>query len=149
MRNALLLTMDPDRPDPDTLLDRVRADEARADQGRLKIFFGMAPGVGKTYAMLEAARELAKDGVDVVVGYLEPHVRPETQALALGLDMLARRSVNHHGRAVFEFRVDALNVFDNVYFTTVSGVGSSTADGFEVTGATSGRTIQLVSRISW
>jgi hypothetical protein len=64
-------------------------------------------------------------------------------------DMSLTKQIRLVGRAVFEFRVDALNVFNNVYFTTVSGVGSTTADGFEVTGATSGRTVQLVSRITW
>ena len=58
------------RPDPDTLLQRVQAEEARQARGKLKIFLGAAPGVGKTYSMLEAAREAAEDGMDVVVGYI-------------------------------------------------------------------------------
>ena len=85
--------MNDERRDPDQLLAAVQAQEAREARGKLKIFFGAAPGVGKTYAMLEAARKVAKEGVDVLVGYLEPHIRPETQALVLGLDMLARRQV--------------------------------------------------------
>jgi two-component system sensor histidine kinase KdpD len=76
------------RPDPDALLARVQAEEAKQARGKLKIFFGAAPGVGKTYSMLEAARKVAKEGMDVVVGYIEPHARPETQALVLGLDIL-------------------------------------------------------------
>ena len=65
--------MSDQRPDPDALLARVQAEEAKQKRGKLKIFFGAAPGVGKTYAMLEAARKVAKEGMDVVVGYIEPH----------------------------------------------------------------------------
>ena len=94
---------DDKRPDPDELLARVQAEEAKSRRGKLKIFFGAAPGVGKTYAMLQAARKVAKEGLDVVVGYVEPHARPETQALVLGLDVLARRPVNYRGREILEF----------------------------------------------
>lgn len=96
-----------DRPNPDELLARVQADEARQARGHLKIFFGMAPGVGKTYAMLEAAHKVAKEGRDVIVGYIEPHVRPETQALVLGLDLLQRRSVTYRDRTLTEFDLEA------------------------------------------
>lgn len=99
--------MTDDRPDPDALLARVQADEVRQSRGRLKIFFGMAPGVGKTYAMLEAARKLAKEGVDVVIGYVEPHARPETYALVLGLDQLPPRSVTYRGKTIQEFDLEA------------------------------------------
>lgn len=99
--------MENQRPDPDTLLARVRQDEAKAARGKLKIFFGAAPGVGKTYAMLEAGRKAAKEGMDVVVGYVEPHARPETQTLVLGLDMLARRKVEYKGHTILEFDLDA------------------------------------------
>src|SRR5438270_4828733 len=91
------------RPNPDELLARVQAEEAKSQSGTLKIFFGAAPGVGKTYAMLEAARKEAKEGVNVLVGYVEPHARPETQALVLGLDVLARRTVTYRGRQLLEF----------------------------------------------
>jgi two-component system sensor histidine kinase KdpD len=70
------MTAADDRPDPDALLARVKAEEAKEARGKLKIFFGAAPGVGKTYSMLEAAHREAKAGVDVVIGYIEPHVRP-------------------------------------------------------------------------
>ena len=73
------------RPDPDALLARAKEEEARKRQGRLKLFFGAAAGVGKTYAMLEAARALRADGVDVVVGIVETHGRAETAALVEGL----------------------------------------------------------------
>src|SRR5262245_40191043 len=95
------------RPNPDELLARVKADEAKSLRGKLKIFFGAAPGVGKTYAMLEAARKVAKEGADVVVGYIEPHARPETQALVLGLDVLPKRTVSYRGRDMFEFDLEA------------------------------------------
>ena len=96
-----------DRPDPDQLLNKVKAEEAKQARGKLKIFFGAAPGVGKTYSMLEAARKAGKEGADVVVGYVEPHARPETQALVLGLDVLPRREVEYKGTKLHEFDVNA------------------------------------------
>lgn len=99
--------MDDRRRDPDALLLRVQADEAKKARGKLKIFFGAAPGVGKTYTMLEAGREQAREGLDVLVGYIEPHARPETQALVLGLDMLARREVPYRGTKLIEFDLEA------------------------------------------
>ena len=99
--------MSDDRPDPDALLARVKAEEAGHRRGRLKIFFGMAPGVGKTYAMLEAARKVAKEGADLIVGYLEPHARPETYALVMGLDILPRKMVEYRGRIDQEFDLEA------------------------------------------
>lgn len=76
------------RPDPDVLLAQVEAEETGNRRGKLKIFFGYAAGVGKTYAMLQAARRERADGVDVVVGYVETHGRPETAALLEGLEIL-------------------------------------------------------------
>ena len=95
------------RPDPDALLAQVESDAEHRTRGRLKIFFGAAPGVGKTYAMLEAARKVAAEGEDVIVGYVEPHVRRETQALTLGLDLLAKRHVEHRGTVLWEFDLEA------------------------------------------
>ena len=86
-----------ERPDPDALLARLHEDDARARRGRLKIFFGAAPGVGKTYAMLEAARALKAAGTDVVVGYVEPHGRSETEALLDGLEVLPPQELEHRG----------------------------------------------------
>src|SRR5256885_13651745 len=79
------------RPDPDALLARVQREEAKARRGKLKVFFGATAGVGKTYAMLEDARALKARGVDVVVGYVEPHGRAETEALLEGLGRLPYR----------------------------------------------------------
>src|SRR5262249_38924074 len=94
------------RPDPDALLARVQAEEAQGKRGKLKIFFGAAPGVGKTYAMLEAARKEGKAGGDVVIGYVEPHVRPETAALVLGLDIFPRKKVEYGGAVLQEFDLE-------------------------------------------
>lgn len=94
------------RPNPDELLARVQAEEAVQVRGKLKIFFGAAPGVGKTYAMLEAARKVAKDGIDVVIGYVERHVRPETYELTLGLDVLPMKSVPYRDAVLREFDLE-------------------------------------------
>jgi len=95
------------RPDPDALLARVVRAEALQRRGRLKIFFGAAPGVGKSYAMLEAARKRKADGGDVVVGYVELHGRPETEALLQGLEVLPPLRLDHRGLALTEFDLDA------------------------------------------
>src|SRR5229473_423997 len=95
------------RPDPEMLLAQVREEQRRAGRGRLKIFFGASPGVGKTYAMLEEARAKRREGVDVVVGVVETHGRPETQALLEGLDTLPRRAIEYRGITLHEFDLDA------------------------------------------
>ncbi|HEY6484567.1 MAG TPA: sensor histidine kinase KdpD [Steroidobacteraceae bacterium] len=98
--------MDAVRPDPDRLLAHVQAEEARARRGRLRIFFGAAAGVGKTYAMLEAARSLRSGGTDVVVGYVEPHGRIETEQLLEGLERLPTLAVRYRGIVRGEFDLD-------------------------------------------
>jgi two-component system, OmpR family, sensor histidine kinase KdpD len=95
------------RPDPDRLLERLKAEEAGGGRGALKIFFGYVAGVGKTYAMLEAARRRAAAGVDVVVGYVEPHGRSETEALLDGLDVLGPAQVAYRGITLGELDLDA------------------------------------------
>src|SRR5437870_5174741 len=95
-----------ERPDPDALLARVQDDEARAQRGRLKIFVGAAAGVGKSYAMLEAARKQASTGMDVVVGYVELHGRAETEALLEGLEILPAQRIAHRGIGLREFDLD-------------------------------------------
>ena len=95
------------RPDPDQLLAHVQAEEARAKRGRLRIFFGACAGVGKTYAMLEAARSLRSGGTDVVVGYVEPHGRVETERLLEGLERLPSLPVRYRGIVRQEFDLDA------------------------------------------
>jgi two-component system sensor histidine kinase KdpD len=95
------------RRNPDELLARMRREEERAQRGRLKIFFGAAPGVGKTYAMLEAARAQAAAGIDLVVGYIELHGRKETEALLDALEILPPRRLEHRGIVLQEFDLDA------------------------------------------
>lgn len=94
------------RPDPDALLRRLAAAESRT-RGRLKIFFGASPGVGKTYAMLEAARARRAEGIEVVIGWIETHGRAETAALADGFERLTPRQVDYRGVQLQEFDLDA------------------------------------------
>jgi two-component system sensor histidine kinase KdpD len=95
------------RPDPDQLLATVKAEEARARRGKLRIFFGASAGVGKTYSMLEAARGVRAAGVDLVVGYVEPHGRIETERLLEGLEQLPFLTVRYRGTVRREFDLDA------------------------------------------
>ena len=95
------------RPDPDELLAQVRAEEARARRGRLHIFFGASAGVGKTYAMLEAARSAKAGGSEVVIGYIEPHGRVETERLMEGLERLPTLPVRYRDIVRQEFDLDA------------------------------------------
>lgn len=95
------------RPDPDAILAKVREEERSSPRGRLHIFFGAVAGVGKTYAMLQAAHDRLRDGVDIVVGHVETHGRPETTALLAGLPALPPRPMNYRGRLINEFDLDA------------------------------------------
>ena len=96
------------RPDPDALLARVQEQQTLEQRGRLKMFFGAAAGVGKTYAMLEAAHEKRTDGADVVVGYVQPHGRPETEALLAELPAVPPRLVEYRGTTLGELDLDAV-----------------------------------------
>jgi two-component system sensor histidine kinase KdpD len=95
------------RPDPDALLARVQEEHAGEHRGKLKVFFGAAAGVGKTYAMLEAARAQHAAGVDVVIGWVETHGRAETEALLPGLERLPPRAVEYRSTVLREFDLDA------------------------------------------
>jgi two-component system sensor histidine kinase KdpD len=99
--------MEVSRPDPKKLLAKLQNEEAIAQKGKLKIFFGAAAGVGKTYAMLESAHRLQKDGVDVVTGCVVTHGRPETEALLQGLKSIPLKVVNYRGTALTELDIDA------------------------------------------
>lgn len=99
--------MNDERPDPDALLARLTDEETKASRGRLRIFFGFAPGVGKTYRMLEEAHALRAAGTDVVVGIVETHGRAETQSRLEGLPALPRRESSHRGRRLAELDLDA------------------------------------------
>lgn len=99
--------MDQNRKNPDQLLEIIRQEENKQKRGKLKIFFGYAAGVGKTYAMLTAAHEAQNRGVDVVAGYIEPHARPKTAALLDGLEMLPQLDIVYNGIQLHEFNLDA------------------------------------------
>src|ERR1700676_4783856 len=92
------------RPSPDALLE----DARREQRGRLKIFLGAAPGVGKTYEMLVAAQARLREGTDVVVGVVEAHGRKETEALLSGLEVMPRRRVEYRERVLEEMDLDGL-----------------------------------------
>ncbi|MFY9991876.1 MAG: two-component sensor histidine kinase, partial [Rhodoplanes sp.] len=98
---------DPDqRPSPDALLEAARREEGRT--GKLKIFVGAAPGVGKTFEMLQAARAKQKEGVDLVVGVVETHGRKETQVLLDGLEVIPRKRIDYRGQTLDEMDIDAI-----------------------------------------
>ncbi|MEA3122457.1 MAG: two-component system, OmpR family, sensor histidine kinase KdpD, partial [Paraburkholderia sp.] len=96
-----------ERPDPDALLNKIQREEEKQRRGRLKIFFGASAGVGKTFAMLQAARRRLDEGVDVVVGIVETHGRKETLALLHGLDVINPALIEYRGRVLPEFDLDA------------------------------------------
>jgi two-component system sensor histidine kinase KdpD len=97
-----------DRPDPDKLLEKILKAEEIKQKGRLKIFFGMCAGVGKTYSMLLAAQKNKKEGLDVVVGYIETHDRVETEQLLAGLEIVARKKTTYKGIILEEMDLDAI-----------------------------------------
>jgi two-component system sensor histidine kinase KdpD len=96
------------RPSPEALLEAARREERRS--GRLKIFVGAAPGVGKTYEMLQQARARKQDGYDIVVGVVETHGRKETQALLDGLEIIPRKRLDYKGQSLEEMDLDAIVV---------------------------------------
>src|SRR5450759_2904469 len=95
------------RPDPDALLAQVQEQERRAARGKLRIYFGASAGVGKTYAMLAAARKLQAEGHPVLVGVVETHGRSETALLLEGLEVLPPRIIEYRGKTITEFDLDA------------------------------------------
>jgi two-component system sensor histidine kinase KdpD len=96
------------RPDPDELLKKLKKDEEKSGKGKLKIFFGMCAGVGKTYTMLSEARDAVAKGIDVVVGYIETHNRMETAELVLGLEVVPRKKIEYRGTILEEMDIDAI-----------------------------------------
>jgi two-component system sensor histidine kinase KdpD len=103
-----MINNDDIRPSPEAMLKLARAEEVTAELGKLKVFLGYAAGVGKTYAMLEAARQRKKDGRDVVAGYVESHGRAETDALLEGIEILPPWEVRYMGVALQEMDIDAV-----------------------------------------
>src|SRR5580700_7743561 len=118
---------DPERrPSPEALLEVARREEHRI--GKLKIFVGAAPGVGKTYEMLQTARAKLQEGVDVVVGVVETHGRKETEALLEGFEVLPRKPTIYVNRLLNEFDIDAalrrrpnLMLVDELAHTNIPG----------------------------
>ncbi len=102
------MTSELHRPDPDKLLAQIKSDEAKSQRGKLKIFLGYVAGVGKTYAMLEAAHQRLDEHQDVVVGYAETHGRKETEALLAGLEIIPRRQVEYRGTTLSEMDLDQI-----------------------------------------
>src|SRR5262245_4418169 len=98
--------MTDERPNPDALLAQLKTEAAGEKRGKLKIFLGMCAGVGKTYAMLEAARLRVIEGQNVLIGVVETHKRTETEMLVLGLDLMPRREVPYQGVVLREFDLD-------------------------------------------
>jgi two-component system sensor histidine kinase KdpD len=96
------------RPDPDLLLAQVQAEDERAERGKLKIFLGYAAGVGKTYAMLQAAHQRQEAGVEVVIAYIETHKRAETEALVDGLEIIPRALLDYRGTHLQEMDLDGV-----------------------------------------
>lgn len=96
------------RPDPDAILQALHKEEHQSQKAKLKIFFGMCAGVGKTYDMLKASHEQKSNGVDVVIGYIETHKRAETEALVSGLPIIPRKKVEYKGTSLEEMDLDAI-----------------------------------------
>src|SRR4051812_48697521 len=94
------------RPSPDALLEAARREERRS--GKLRIFVGAAPGVGKTYEMLQQARARKRDGYDIVIGVVETHGRSETEALLEGLEIVPRRRLDYKGQGLEEMDLDGI-----------------------------------------
>ncbi len=97
----------PERPNPEEILSQVQQEENTELLGKLKVFLGAAPGVGKTFSMLEAARLKQEEGLDVVVGVVETHGREETQERLAGLEVLPRKKILYHNVELLEFDLDA------------------------------------------
>ena len=97
-----------ERPDPDKLLSRLTEEEQQQARGKLKIFLGYVAGVGKTYAMLEAAHQRRHEGVDVTAGYIETHGRKETEELVKDLELIPRKQVEYRGTTLAEMDLDAI-----------------------------------------
>lgn len=100
--------VDDNRPNPDELLASIKNEEEKSKRGKLKIFFGMCAGVGKTYSMLQTAQIEKKKGADVVIGYVETHRRKETEALVEGFEIIPRRKYKYRSAMIEEMDLDAI-----------------------------------------
>ena len=116
------------RQNPEQLLEVVNREEYKKYRGHLKIFFGYAAGVGKTYAMLKAAHAAKQRGIDVVVGYVEPHARPQTAALLKGLEQIPNLIIDYNGITLKEFDLDA-TIKKHPTLVLVDELAHTNADG--------------------
>jgi two-component system sensor histidine kinase KdpD len=121
-------TLENNRPNPDELLASIKQKEETTKRGKLKIFFGMSPGVGKTYAMLQTAQMDMSKGVDVVIGYVEPHNRPETNALLDGFEIIPRKQIDYKGTQLEEMDLDAV-IRRHPYLVLVDELAHTNAEG--------------------
>jgi two-component system sensor histidine kinase KdpD len=96
------------RPDPDELLASLKLEEEKSKRGKLKIFFGMCAGVGKTYTMLQTAQAEKSKGCDIIIGYVETHNRKETAQLVEGFDLIPRKTYQYKSTTVYEMDLDAI-----------------------------------------
>ena len=118
------------RSNPDELLRAIKNEDSYHQRGHLKIFFGYAAGVGKTYAMLKAAHAAKRRGIDVVVGYVEPHPRPRTAALLKGLEILPNKQIPYHNIVLKEFDLDVYKQSDEA--TIASMIDAISNDKFNL-----------------
>ncbi|MFN8672837.1 MAG: sensor histidine kinase KdpD [Candidatus Sericytochromatia bacterium] len=102
------MNFDEERPNPDLILQEIKNNDENSKKGKLKIFFGMCAGVGKTYAMLKMAHDLQKKGADIIIGYIETHGRKETQALITDLELIPRKKIEYKGVFIEEMDIDAI-----------------------------------------
>ncbi len=127
--------MDEIRQSPEHFLKEIEKEKQNLNRGHLKIFFGYAAGVGKTYAMLKAAHSVKRHGIDVVAGYIEPHARLQTSALVNGLECLPNLVSEYNGITLSEFNLDAalarhpqLILVDELAHTYVFSPNAKTSD---------------------
>lgn len=116
------------RPDPDELLALLKDEETKGKKGKLKIFFGMCAGVGKTYTLLQAAHAEKSKGTDIVIGYIETHKRRETEDLAKGFELIARKIISYKNTSVEEMDIDAV-IARNPHTTIVDELAHTNAPG--------------------
>ncbi len=107
-KNRILWSFTDDRPDPDELLASLKLEEEKSKRGKLKIFFGMCAGVGKTYTMLQTAQAEKSKRCDIIVGYVETHNRKETADLLEGLELIPRKEYQYKSTTVYEMDLDAI-----------------------------------------
>lgn len=103
-----MIDFEDNRPDPDELLAAIKSEEEKSKRGKLKIFFGMCAGVGKTYTMLQTAQAEKLKGNDVIIGYVETHNRKETALLVEGFELISRKTYNYKSTPVQEMDLDAI-----------------------------------------